>query len=157
MDVLTPKYDNSLDLSRLERVVKNGDTVKTYKPNIWTDKDDKTKHYIVSYVDDKFMKREISKSQFENLFFVSDMQRYKYALAANVFAEELGVKTAKSESLSNGTDQSDGIGEDASDKLDISSTTGSTADADGNGVADDQENLAAANKESQTVSRGRGH
>lgn len=157
VDVLTPKYDNSLDLSRLERVVKNGDTVKTYKPNIWTDKDDKTKHYIVSYVDDKFMKREISKSQFENLFFVSDMQRYKYALAANVFAEELGVKTAKSESLSNGTDQSDGIGEDASDKLDISSTTGSTADADGNGVADDQENLAAANKESQTVSRGRGH
>lgn len=157
VDVLTPKYDNSLDLSRLERVVKNGDTVKTYKPNIWTDKDDKTKHYIVSYVDDKFMKREISKSQFENLFFVSDMQRYKYALAANVFAEELGVKTAKSESLSNGTDQSDGIGEDASDNLDISSTTGSTADADGNGVADDQENLAAANKESQTVSRGRGH
>lgn len=157
VDVLTPKYDNSLDLSRLERVVKNGDTVKTYKPNIWTDKDDKTKHYIVSYVDDKFMKREISKSQFENLFFVSDMQRYKYALAANVFAEELGVKTAKSESLANGTDQSDGIGEDASDKLDISSTTGSTADADGNGVADDQENLAAANKESQTVSRGRGH
>lgn len=157
VDVLTPKYDNSLDLSRLERVVKNGDTVKTYKPNIWTDKDDKTKHYIVSYVDDKFMKREISKSQFENLFFVSDMQRYKYALAANVFAEELGVKTAKSESLSNGTDQSDGIGEDDSDKLDISSTTGSTADADGNGVADDQENLAAANKESQTVSRGRGH
>lgn len=157
VDVLTPKYDNSLDLSRLERVVKNGDTVKTYKPNIWTDKDDKTKHYIVSYVDDKFMKREISKSQFENLFFVSDMQRYKYALAANVFAEELGVKTAKSESLANDTDQSDGIGEDASDKLDISSTTGSTADADGNGVADDQENLAAANKESQTVSRGRGH
>lgn len=157
VDVLTPKYDNSLDLSRLERVVKNGDTVKTYKPNIWTDKDDKTKHYIVSYVDDKFMKREISKSQFENLFFVSDMQRYKYALAANVFAEELGVKTAKSESLANGTDQSDGIGEDASDKLDISSTTGSTADADGNGVADDQENLAAANKESQTVSHGRGH
>ena len=157
VDVLTPKYDNSLDLSRLERVVKNGDTVKTYKPNIWTDKDDKTKHYIVSYVDDKFMKREISKSQFENLFFVSDMQRYKYALAANVFAEELGVKTAKSESLANGTDQSDGIGEDASGKLDISSTTGSTADADGNGVADDQENLAAANKESQTVSRGRGH
>lgn len=157
VDVLTPKYDNSLDLSRLERVVKNGDTVKTYKPNIWTDKDDKTKHYIVSYVDDKFMKREISKSQFENLFFVSDMQRYKYALAANVFAEELGVKTAKSESPANGTDQSDGIGEDASDKLDISSTTGSTADADGNGVADDQENLAAANKESQTVSRGRGH
>lgn len=157
VNVLTPKYDNSLDLSRLERVVKNGDTVKTYKPNIWTDKDDKTKHYIVSYVDDKFMKREISKSQFENLFFVSDMQRYKYALAANVFAEELGVKTAKSESLANGTDQSDGIGEDASDKLDISSTTGSTADADGNGVADDQENLAAANKESQTVSRGRGH
>ena len=157
VDVLTPKYDNSLDLSRLERVVKNGDTVKTYKPNIWTDKDDKTKHYIVSYVDGKFMKREISKSQFENLFFVSDMQRYKYALAANVFAEELGVKTAKSESLANGTDQSDGIGEDASGKLDISSTTGSTADADGNGVADDQENLAAANKESQTVSRGRGH
>ena len=64
------------------------------------------------------------------------------------------MKTAKSESLANGTDQSDGIGEDASGKLDISSTTGSTADADGNGVADDQENLAAANKESQTVSRG---
>lgn len=186
IDALTPEYDKSLDFARLERKVKNGDTVKEYKPNIWTDKNDRNKHYVVSYVDDKFMKKKITRDQFNNLFNVDDMQHYKYALAANMFAEELGVAKSQSQSEAQSIkegekeeekvnvqpqetvknkptapgasdDQDNDVCEDNDVKLDGSATTGGTGDLDGDGVSDNQEDYQATKKEDTEVKRSGFH
>lgn len=158
---IVPKPDKEADLSRMER------------PNLWKSevKDDKGQsilddkgrkqyqYFAIANIDDRFTKVDISANPnlFHNMRYFSgeDRDNYKAAVAGKAFEKQLLVGSHQKQALGADEDKSARKSDDKG--LDISSTTGSVVDADGNGIVDDQENLAAARKESQeaeTVSRG---
>ena len=73
VDLIMPKVPN-VDMSKLER------------PTITKDREDPSKKYVMATIDGKFMKKEITKSQWDKMWLADDMSAYKKAVAAVVFA-----------------------------------------------------------------------
>lgn len=101
VDLIMPKVPN-VDISKIER------------PTITKDRENPDKKYVMATVDGKFMKKEISKQQWDRMWLADDMSAYKKAVAAVVFAPFLkeNVQTEKSAekgklSVENGQQESD--------------------------------------------------
>ena len=73
VDLIMPKVSN-VDMSKIER------------PTITKDREDPSKKYVMATIDGKFMKKEITKSQWDKMWLADDMSAYKKAVAAVVFA-----------------------------------------------------------------------
>ena len=73
VDLIMPKVSN-VDMSKIER------------PTITKDREDPSKKYVMATIDGKFMKKEISKAQWDKMWLADDMSAYKKAVAAVVFA-----------------------------------------------------------------------
>lgn len=101
VDLIMPKVPN-VDISKIER------------PTITKDRENPDKKYVMATVDGKFMKKEISKQQWDRMWLADDMSAYKKAIAAVAFAPFLkeNVQTEKSaekgkQSVENGQQESD--------------------------------------------------
>ena len=87
VDLIMPKVSN-VDMSKIER------------PTITKDKEDPNKKYVMATIDGKFMKKEISKAQWDKMWLADDMSAYKKAVAAVVFAPLLKEDVQKEQSTS---------------------------------------------------------
>lgn len=87
VDLIMPKVSN-VDMSKIER------------PTITKDREDPSKKYVMATIDGKFMKKEISKSQWDKMWLADDMSAYKKAVAAVVFAPLLKEDVQKEQSTS---------------------------------------------------------
>ena len=87
VDLIMPKVSN-VDMSKIER------------PTITKDREDPSKKYIMATIDGKFMKKEISKAQWDKMWLADDMSAYKKAVAAVVFAPLLKEDVQKEQSTS---------------------------------------------------------
>ena len=87
VDLIMPKVSN-VDMSKIER------------PTITKDREDPSKKYVMATIDGKFMKKEITKSQWDKMWLVDDMSAYKKAVAAVVFAPLLKEDVQKEQSTS---------------------------------------------------------
>ena len=87
VDLIMPKVSN-LDMSKIER------------PTITKDREDPSKKYVMATIDGKFMKKEISKAQWDKMWLADDMSAYKKAVAAVVFAPSLKEDVQKEQSTS---------------------------------------------------------
>ena len=87
VDLIMPKVSN-VDMSKIER------------PTITKDKEDPNKKYVMATIDGKFMKKEISKAQWDKMWLADDMSDYKKAVAAVVFAPLLKEDVQKEQSTS---------------------------------------------------------
>ena len=87
VDLIMPKVPN-VDMSKLER------------PTITKDREDPSKKYVMATIDGKFMKKEISKAQWDKMWLADDMSAYKKAVAAVVFAPLLKEDVQKEQSTS---------------------------------------------------------
>ena len=87
VDLIMPKVSN-VDMSKIER------------PTITKDKEDPNKKYVMATIDGKFMKKEITKSQWDKMWLADDMSAYKKAVAAVVFAPLLKEDVQKEQSTS---------------------------------------------------------
>ena len=87
VDLIMPKVSN-VDMSKIER------------PTITKDKEDPNKKYVMATVDGKFMKKEITKAQWDKMWLADDMSAYKKAVAAVVFAPLLKEDVQKEQSTS---------------------------------------------------------
>lgn len=87
VDLIMPKVPN-VDMSKLER------------PTITKDREDPSKKYVMATIDGKFMKKEITKSQWDKMWLADDMSAYKKAVAAVVFAPLLKEDVQKEQSTS---------------------------------------------------------
>ena len=87
VDLIMPKVSN-VDMSKIER------------PTITKDKEDPSKKYVMATIDGKFMKKEITKSQWDKMWLADDMSAYKKAVAAVVFAPLLKEDVQKEQSTS---------------------------------------------------------
>ena len=87
VDLIMPKVSN-VDMSKIER------------PTITKDKEDPNKKYVMATIDGKFMKKEISKAQWDKMWLADDMSAYKKAVAAVVFAPSLKEDVQKEQSTS---------------------------------------------------------
>lgn len=101
VDLIMPKVPN-VDISKIER------------PTITKGRENPDKKYVMATVDGKFMKKEISKQQWDRMWLADDMSAYKKAIAAVAFAPFLkeNVQTEKSaekgkQSVENGQQESD--------------------------------------------------
>lgn len=101
VDLIMPKVPN-VDISKIER------------PTITKDRENPDKKYVMATVDGKFMKKQISKQQWDRMWLADDMSAYKKAIAAVAFAPFLkeNVQTEKSaekgkQSVENGQQESD--------------------------------------------------
>lgn len=101
VDLIMPKVPN-VDISKIER------------PTITKDRENPDKKYVMATVDGKFMKKEISKQQWDRMWLADDMSAYKKAIAAVAFAPFLkeNVQTEKTAekgklSVENGQQESD--------------------------------------------------
>ena len=87
VDLIMPKASN-VDMSKIER------------PTITKDREDPSKKYVMATIDGKFMKKEITKSQWDKMWLADDMSAYKKAVAAVVFAPLLKEDVQKEQSTS---------------------------------------------------------
>lgn len=87
VDLIMPKVSN-VDMSKIER------------PTITKDREDPSKKYVMATIDGKFMKKEITKSQWDKMWLADDMSAYKKAIAAVVFAPLLKEDVQKEQSTS---------------------------------------------------------
>lgn len=87
VDLIMPKVSN-VDMSKIER------------PTITKDREDPNKKYVMATIDGKFMKKEISKAQWDKMWLADDMSAYKKAVAAVVFAPLLKEDVQKEQSTS---------------------------------------------------------
>lgn len=87
VDLIMPKVSN-VDMSKIER------------PTITKDREDPSKKYVMATIDGKFMKKEITKSQWDKMWLADDMSAYKKAVAAVVFAPLLKEDVQKEQSIS---------------------------------------------------------
>lgn len=87
VDLIMPKVPN-VDMSKLER------------STITKDREDPSKKYVMATIDGKFMKKEISKAQWDKMWLADDMSAYKKAVAAVVFAPLLKEDVQKEQSTS---------------------------------------------------------
>lgn len=87
VDLIMPKVSN-VDMSKIER------------PTITKDREDPSKKYVMATIDGKFMKKEITKSQWDKMWLADDMSAYKKAVAAIVFAPLLKEDVQKEQSTS---------------------------------------------------------
>ena len=87
VDLIMPKVSN-VDMSKIER------------PTITKDREDPSKKYVMATIDGKFMKKEITKSQWDKMWLADDMSDYKKAVAAVVFAPLLKEDVQKEQSTS---------------------------------------------------------
>ena len=87
VDLIMPKVSN-VDMSKIER------------PTITKDREDPSKKYVMATIDGKFMKKEITKSQWDKMWLADDMSAYKKAVAAVVFAPLLKENVQKEQSTS---------------------------------------------------------
>lgn len=87
VDLIMPKVSN-VDMSKIER------------PTITKDREDPSKKYVMATIDGKFMKKEITKSQWDKMWLADDMSTYKKAVAAVVFAPLLKEDVQKEQSTS---------------------------------------------------------
>lgn len=87
VDLIMPKVSN-VDMSKIER------------PTITKDREDPSKKYVMATIDGKFMKKEITKSQWNKMWLADDMSAYKKAVAAVVFAPLLKEDVQKEQSTS---------------------------------------------------------
>lgn len=87
VDLIMPKVSN-VDMSEIER------------PTITKDREDPSKKYVMATIDGKFMKKEISKAQWDKMWLADDMSAYKKAVAAVVFAPLLKEDVQKEQSTS---------------------------------------------------------
>jgi len=87
VDLIMPKVSN-VDMSKIER------------PTITKDREDPSKKYVMATIDGKFMKKEISKAQWDKMWLADDMSAYKKAVAAVVFAPSLKEDVQKEQSTS---------------------------------------------------------
>lgn len=87
VDLIMPKVSN-VDMSKIER------------PTITKDREDPSKKYVMATIDGKFMKKEITKSQWDKMWLADDMSAYKKAVAAVVFAPLLKEDVQKEKSTS---------------------------------------------------------
>lgn len=87
VDLIMPKVSN-VDMSKIER------------PTITKDREDPSKKYVMATIDSKFMKKEISKAQWDKMWLADDMSAYKKAVAAVVFAPLLKEDVQKEQSTS---------------------------------------------------------
>ena len=85
VDLIMPKVSN-VDMSKIER------------PTITKDREDPSKKYVMATIDGKFMKKEITKSQWDKMWLADDMSAYKKAVAAVVFAPLLKEDVQKEQS-----------------------------------------------------------
>lgn len=84
VDLIMPRIPD-VDINRIER------------PTITKDKDNSGKKYVTATIDGEFMKKEISKSQWDKMWLADDMSAYKKALAALVFEPFLKESTKKNQ------------------------------------------------------------
>lgn len=87
VDLIMPKVSN-VDMSKIER------------PTITKDREDPSKKYVMATIEGKFMKKEISKAQWDKMWLADDMSAYKKAVAAVVFAPLLKEDVQKEQSTS---------------------------------------------------------
>ena len=87
VDLIMPKVSN-VDMSKIER------------PTITKDREDPSKKYVMATIDGKFMKKEITKAQWDKMWLADDMSAYKKAVAAIVFAPLLKEDVQKEQSTS---------------------------------------------------------
>ncbi|WP_028898925.1 zincin-like metallopeptidase domain-containing protein [Prevotella sp. HJM029] len=87
VDLIMPKVSN-VDMSKIDR------------PTITKDREDPSKKYVMATIDGKFMKKEITKSQWDKMWLADDMSAYKKAVAAVVFAPLLKEDVQKEQSTS---------------------------------------------------------
>ena len=87
VDLIMPKVSN-VDMSKIER------------PTITKDREDPSKKYVMATIDGKFMKKEISKAQWDKMWLADDMSAYKKAVAAVVFAPLLKEDVQKEQTTS---------------------------------------------------------
>lgn len=87
VDLIMPKVSN-VDMSKIER------------PTITKDREDPSKKYVMATIDGKFMKKEITKSQWDKMWLADDMSAYKKAVAAVVFSPLLKEDVQKEQSIS---------------------------------------------------------
>lgn len=87
VDLIMPKVPN-VDMSKIER------------PTITKDREDPSKKYVMATIDGKFMKKEITKAQWDKMWLADDMSAYKKAVAAVVFAPLLKEDVQKEQSTS---------------------------------------------------------
>ena len=87
VDLVMPKVSN-VDMSKIER------------PTITKDREDPSKKYVMATIDGKFMKKEITKAQWDKMWLADDMSAYKKAVAAVVFAPLLKEDVQKEQSTS---------------------------------------------------------
>ena len=87
VDLIMPKVSN-VDMSKIER------------PTITKDREDPSKKYVMATIDGKFMKKEITKAQWDKMWLADDMSAYKKAVAAVVFAPLLKEDVQKEQSTS---------------------------------------------------------
>lgn len=87
VDLIMPKVSN-VDMSKIER------------PTITKDREDPSKKYVMATIDGKFMKKEITKSQWDKMWLADDMSAYKKAVATVVFAPLLKEDVQKEQSTS---------------------------------------------------------
>ena len=87
VDLIMPKVPN-VDMSKLER------------PTITKDRENPSKKYVMATIDGKFMKKEITKAQWDKMWLADDMSAYKKAVAAVVFAPLLKEDVQKEQSTS---------------------------------------------------------
>ena len=87
VDLIMPKVSN-VDMSKIER------------PTITKDRENPSKKYVMATIDGKFMKKEISKAQWDKMWLADDMSAYKKAVAAVVFAPLLKEDVQKEQSTS---------------------------------------------------------
>lgn len=82
VELVMPKTQG-LDMSKIER------------STITKDREDPNKKYVTATVDGQFMKKEISKDQWNKMWLADDMAAYKRAVAAITFAPLLKEEKAK--------------------------------------------------------------
>lgn len=87
VDLIMPKVSN-VDMSKIER------------PTITKDREDPSKKYVMATINGKFMKKEITKAQWDKMWLADDMSAYKKAVAAVVFAPLLKEDVQKEQSTS---------------------------------------------------------
>lgn len=162
IDAVKPDVDKGIDMSRIGHVSINRAVMKDGNGKPVKDDRGYVKHdyYVTAVVDHKQEKVKLTSTDsylYRNLFLLDNTEKaeYKSAIAASLLSEKLLQEKRHSESegkavgLSDSNSDSDE--EEKDNKVDISSTTGSVADEDGNGMVDDQEGLAPAEKSKTKV------
>uniref|UniRef100_A0AB33J1G3 DUF1738 domain-containing protein n=1 Tax=Prevotella sp. GTC17254 TaxID=3236794 RepID=A0AB33J1G3_9BACT len=85
VELVMPKVPD-IDVSKIER------------PTITKDKDNPNKKYVMATINGEFMKKEISKTQWDRMWLADDMSAYKKAVAAVAFEPFLKEAAQKSQS-----------------------------------------------------------